>query len=57
VDERRKIALLLAASILAARRIATAPKNSPAYVSAIADAIRDAEQILSRIDARYPKSP
>jgi hypothetical protein len=57
VDERRKIALLLAASILAARRIATAPKNSPAYVSAIADAIQDAEQILSRIDARYPKSP
>lgn len=54
MDERRKIALLLAASILAARRIATVPKGSPAYVAAIADAIRDAEQILARIDREWP---
>ena len=56
VDEGRKRVLLIAASILAARRLAAWDgRPSPALEAAIADAITLAERILSRIDALWPQ--
>ena len=55
MDETRKRVLLIAASILAARRLAQSDgRPSPAVESAIADAIFYAEKIMSRIDRMYP---
>lgn len=56
VDEGRKRVLLIAASILAARKLARfdGGKRVPATISAIADGIRWAEQILEEIDRRWP---
>jgi hypothetical protein len=47
--------LLIAASILAARKLAPGDggKRVPATVSAIADSIRWAEQIMDEIDRRW----
>jgi hypothetical protein len=47
--------LLIAASILAARKLAQwdGGKRVPATVSAIADSIRWAEQIMDEIDRRW----
>jgi len=57
VDEPRKSAVIaICASILAARKLVTAPRNSPLYVSAIADAVADARRIVERIEQdRTPK--
>jgi hypothetical protein len=53
VDEGRKRVLLIAASILAARKLAHWDgRPSPALESAIADAITIAERIMARIDSR-----
>lgn len=57
VDEQRKMGLLLAATILAARKIATVSKNSPAYVCATNNAVLDAEKILARIDEKWLTEP
>jgi len=55
VDEGRKRVLLIAASILAARKLAHWDgRTSPALESAIADAITIAERIAARIDSRWP---
>ncbi len=55
MDEGRKRVLLIAASILAARNLAHWDgRPSPAFESAIANAINTAERIMSRIDARWP---
>jgi len=56
VDEGRKRVLLIAASILAARKLAQydGVKRVSATVSAIADAIRWAEEIMNEIDRRWP---
>jgi hypothetical protein len=56
VDEGRKRVLLIAASILAARKLAQSnpPSRSPAFEAAIADALSTAERILRRIDDRFP---
>ena len=56
MDEGRKRVLLIAASILAARKLAQYDGGArvPATVSAIADAIRWAEQIMDEIDRRHP---
>jgi hypothetical protein len=56
VDEARKRVLLIAASILAARKLAQydGEKRVPATVSAIADAVRWAEEIMAEIDRRWP---
>lgn len=54
MDEGRKRVLLIAASILAARRLANWDgRPSPAFESAIADAISIAERIMQRIDSRF----
>jgi len=52
VDEGRKRVLLIAASILAARKLAQfdGGKRVPATVSAIADAVRWAEEIIPSVD-------
>lgn len=56
VDEGRKRVILIAASILAARKLAQydADKQVPVTMSAIADAVRWAEEILKEIDRRWP---
>jgi len=55
MDEGRKRVLLIAAAILAARRLAAWDgRPSPMVETAIADAIALAERILSRIDAKWP---
>jgi hypothetical protein len=56
VDEGRKRVLLIAASILAARKLAQfdGGKRVPATMGAIADAVRWVEEIRKAIDDRGP---
>jgi hypothetical protein len=55
VDEGRKRVLLIAASILAARKLlAYEGRRSPAIETTISEAITLAEMILQKIDARWP---
>ena len=56
MDEGRKRVLLIAASILAARKLAQYDSGArvPATVAAIADSIRWAERIMEEIDRRHP---
>jgi hypothetical protein len=56
VDEGRKRVLLIAASILAARKLAQydGGKRVPATVAAVSDAVRWAEEIMEEIDRRHP---
>jgi hypothetical protein len=55
-DEGRRRVLLIAAATLAARKLAEheGERSTPATVSAIANAVLRAEQILSEIDRRWP---
>jgi hypothetical protein len=59
VDEGRKRVLLIAASILEARKLAQYDSGArvPATVAAIGDAIRWAERIMEEIDRRHPAKP
>jgi hypothetical protein len=54
-DEGRKRGLLIAATILAARKLAQYDKPRPGVEAAIADGIAIAERIMSKIDAKYPE--
>ena len=56
MDEGRKRVPLIAASILAARKLAQfdGGKRVPATMSAIADAVRWAEEIMKAIDEHWP---
>ena len=56
MDEGRKRVLLIAASILAARKLAQydGGKRVPATVAAISDAVRWAEEIMREIDRKWP---
>lgn len=56
MDEGRKRVMLIAASILAARKLAQYDSGArvPATVAAIADGIRWAERIMEEIDRRHP---
>jgi len=58
VDEGRKRVLLIAASILAARKLAQFDRvqKVPATLSAIANAVTWAEEIMKAIDERWPQS-
>jgi hypothetical protein len=58
MDEGRKRVLLIAAAILAARKLAQVwdGRSSPAVEYAISDAITQAERILSKIDNRWPSA-
>jgi hypothetical protein len=59
VDEGRKRVLLIAASILAARKLSQydGGKRVPATMTAISDAVRWAEEIMREIDQRWPVKP
>lgn len=56
MEEGRKRVLLIAASILAARKLSQydGGKRVPATISAISDAIRWAELMMEEIDRRWP---
>jgi ribulose bisphosphate carboxylase small subunit len=55
VDEGRKRVLLIAACILAARKLSQWDgRNSPASESTMFDAIALAERIMAKIDSRWP---
>jgi hypothetical protein len=56
VDEGRKRVIGIMASNLAARKLAQddADRRVPATMSAIANAVRWAEEILKEIDERWP---
>jgi len=54
MDEGRKRVLLIAAAILAARKLCQL-RPSPALHSIIADAVILAERIMQRIDAEWPR--
>jgi len=56
VDEGRKRVILIAASILAARKLGQydGGKRVPDTMCAIADAIRWPEEILKEIDRQWP---
>jgi|SRR6202021_1616232 len=56
MDEGRKGVLLIAASILAARKLAQYDGGTrvPATIMAIGDVVRRAEQIMRAIDERWP---
>jgi len=56
VDKGRKRVILIAASILAARKLAPfeGGKRVPATLSAIADAVPWAEEIMKAIGERWP---
>jgi hypothetical protein len=55
MDEGRKRVLLIAASILAARKLAQydGGRRVPATITAIGDAVHWAEQIMRAIDERW----
>jgi hypothetical protein len=56
VTEERKHAILFSATILAARKLAEiGDRPCPAREACIADAIRNAELILRKIDDRWPR--
>jgi len=59
VDESRKRVIGIMASIIAARKLANydGAKRVPATMSAIADAVRWAEEILKEIDTRWSGRP
>jgi len=54
VDEGRKRVLLIAATILAARKLAQYDKPCHGVESAIGDGVAMAERIMQKIDAKYP---
>lgn len=54
MDEGRKQVLLIAATILAARKLAQYDKLCPGIESAISNGIAMAEKIMSKIDVKYP---
>jgi hypothetical protein len=59
VDQGRKRVLSIAASIVAARKLAQydGGKRVPATMFAISDAVRCAEEIMREIDQRWPCKP
>jgi hypothetical protein len=54
MDEGRKRVLLIAATILAARKLAQFDKPCPGIEAAISNSIAMAEKIMRKIDALYP---
>lgn len=55
VDEGPKRVFLIAAAILAARKLAQYDKPCPAVEAAMADGTARAERIMAKIDAKYPE--
>jgi len=59
MDEGRKRVLLIAAAILAARKLSIyeGSPRVPATLAAVQDAIRWAEELMAAIDRRWPTEP
>jgi len=58
MTESRKIAILFAATILAARKLADCDdKPSPRKIAAVQKAISDAAFLMQEIDRRWPTRP
>ena len=57
MDEGRKRTLLIAASILVARKSSQLEKNSPAMEAAISEAVTLAERIMLKIDNKWAMPP
>jgi hypothetical protein len=59
MEEGRKRVLLIAASILAARRLADwdGGSLSPKHMAAISRSVRIAEKIMAEIDRCFPSQP
>jgi hypothetical protein len=55
MNDGRNRGLLIAACILAARKLALLDKSCPAMETAIADGIAMAERVMRKIDAMYPE--
>jgi hypothetical protein len=54
VDSNRKQSVIaIVAAILAARKLATVPRNSPAAVATISDAVADAKRIVERVERSF----
>jgi hypothetical protein len=47
---RKQAVVAIVAAILATRKLATVPQNSPAYVAAIADAVSGATKIVDKVE-------
>ena len=58
VDEDRKRAILIAAAILAARKLApfSGGHRVPATITAVADAVRWAQELMMEIDRKWPEA-
>ncbi len=54
MSDGRKRVLLIAATILAACKLAQYDRPCPGIEAAISNAIAMAEKIMSKIDAKYP---
>jgi hypothetical protein len=56
MDEGRKRVMLIAAAILAERKLSMfdGGKRVPATVAAVSDAVRWAEELMKAIDERWP---
>ena len=56
MSEERKYAILFAAALLSARKLAAldSERPSPAKIAAVEDAISQAAFILDRIDRKWP---
>jgi hypothetical protein len=55
MDENRKRILAIVAAIFLCRKLPAEPKPSPARDAAFYEAIQLAEELMRRIDARWPR--
>ena len=49
-SNRKQSVIAICAAILFARKLASVPKNGPAYVASIHDAVVDAKRIVERVE-------
>jgi hypothetical protein len=47
---QKSVTIAICAAILAALKLATVQRNSPAYVAAICDVVADARRIVERVE-------
>jgi urease gamma subunit len=52
-SNRKQSVIAIVAAILAARKLATVPRNSPAAVATISDAVADAKRIVERVERSF----
>ena len=52
-SNRKQSVIAIVAAIMAARKLATVPRNSPAAVATISDAVADAKRIVERVERSF----